>query len=174
MVANELPSLDVLRRLFWMNGNTLCWKNRDYIPERRCGAAAGWLKRWRRTSYRQVKIGGVAYYAHRIAWALQTGVLPDTGLCIDHIDGNGLDNRLENLRLVDNQTNQRNSRMPKNNTSGSAGVYWDKARGKWRAQVKVDGRHKTLGSFESKDAAVAVRELAGFIHGYSDRHGKAA
>lgn len=173
-MCNELPSLDVLRERFEMQGNTLYWRSNDAVDKRVRGKVAGASWRKGRTSYRRVMVGNVLYQAHRIAYALQKGELPDTSLFIDHIDGDGLNNTLENLRLVNHQTNNRNQRMLKTNTSGACGVCWHKGSSKWKAQAKVGGKNKHLGLFAWKDAAIAVRELASFIHGYSDRHGKAA
>lgn len=45
---------------------------------------------------------------------------------IDHINGNGLDNRRMNLRIVTASQNNHNSRIRKDNTSGYKGIYWDK------------------------------------------------
>lgn len=81
------------------------------------------------------------------------------GMEIDHINGNGLDNRKENLRICSHQQNMINRKMHKNNTSGFRGVYLDGNR--WRAQIKVMGKMLRLGSFIKKeDAAVAYINAA--------------
>jgi len=74
------------------------------------------------------------------------------GLDTDHINGDGLDNRRENIRVSTKSQNQANRRnLQSNNTSGFKGV--DFHRGKWRAQIKVDGRKIDLGSFDTPDEA---------------------
>lgn len=52
---------------------------------------------------------------------MHNGIIP-ANLCIDHIDGDVLNNKIENLRLVTLSLNQRNSKIPKNNKTGIIGV----------------------------------------------------
>lgn len=90
---------------------------------------------------------------------------PD-GTLVDHINGNGLDNRRANLRLATNAENTRNQRRNRRNTSGYKGVTWHKATGKWRAQIQVNGRRKHLGCFDrSVEAYSAYCEAALRFHG---------
>ncbi len=81
------------------------------------------------------------------------------GSHIDHINGDKLDNRCANLRVVSPSKNQVNrKRLNKNNRSGVRGV--DRAFGKWRAQITVNRTNNYLGLFENKDDAVAARRQA--------------
>ena len=82
----------------------------------------------------------------------------------DHIDGNGLDNRRENLRPATNQLNQANRGPQVNNTSGFKGVYYDKARDKWRAQIMVHQKQHNLGRFDDKVEAARVYNKAAKKH----------
>ena len=68
---------------------------------------------------------------------------------VDHINHKTLDNRKENLRLV-NSTKNKTNRYDKNsnNTSGYRNVTWDKSRNKWLVQLQVDGVNTVLGEFE--------------------------
>jgi len=82
----------------------------------------------------------------------------------DHINHNGLDNRRTNLRICSHAENMANKRKYKNNTSGYIGVYWDKERGQWRAQIQGHGIH--LGRFNDvKEAARAYDRAASELHG---------
>ena len=54
----------------------------------------------------------------------------------------------------------RNRKKQRNNTSEYTGVCFDKARGKWQAYIKVDGKKKSLGYFHTKEEAAAVYEEA--------------
>lgn len=75
---------------------------------------------------------------------------------VDHINGNTLDNRRGNLRLVTKSENSINQKDRACNTSGFRGVHFDKSRGKWMAFVGTKP-FKNLGRFETMDEAIAAR-----------------
>lgn len=72
---------------------------------------------------------------------------------IDHINRNTLDNRKENLRIVDKSLNVVNKRMHRNNTSGFRGVCWVEQFQKFSAQARVNGKNIHLGLYESPQEA---------------------
>lgn len=75
---------------------------------------------------------------------------------IDHINGDRLDNRQENLRVCTRQENLRNSKKRKRGTSKYKGVYFSKRIQKWIARIGVNGVTKHIGCFEKEcDAAKA-------------------
>ena len=59
---------------------------------------------------------------------------------VDHINGNKLDNRKQNLRICSNQENSFNKNKNSNNSSGYKGVYFDKERNKWRSSIQFNGK----------------------------------
>ncbi len=71
-------------------------------------------------SYYRVLVEGKRYMARIIAWAIYYGQWPI--LEIDHLSGDGTDNRISNLREVTKQENAKNRRMNKNNSSSVTGV----------------------------------------------------
>lgn len=71
-------------------------------------------------------------------------------LVIDHINANKLDNRVENLQVI---TNRENCSKDRTGTSKYTGVYWYKARKKWRADIQLDGKQKHIGLFNCELAA---------------------
>lgn len=84
----------------------------------------------------------------------------------DHINGNKLDNRRENLRECSNSENMRNRPAPSNNTSGYKGVFFCKQKGKYVAKIKLNYKENHLGTFSSKEeAAVAYNEGAKRLFG---------
>lgn len=87
---------------------------------------------------------------------------PPPGTHVDHINGDKLDNRRSNLRVVSPSINQVNrKRLNRNNSSGVRGVSWiGGRRKKWVAQITVDGRHRFLGHFDSLADAVNARRAA--------------
>ena len=72
---------------------------------------------------------------------------------IDHININKLDNRIENLRVVNCSQNNRNKKKRPNCTSKYRGVYLDKKKNKWKAQIKIDDKNKHLGYFDTEEEA---------------------
>ncbi len=85
-----------------------------------------------------------------------------TGLEVDHIDGNPLNNQTDNLRLATRSQNARNREAQSNNTSGFKGVFWHKSTSKWMVKITCEGKQHYGGVFEDKleahHAAVALRE----------------
>lgn len=108
--------------------------------------------------YMQISVGGKRYMAHRLAWLYVYGELPDTQL--DHINQNRLDNRIENLRLATNKQNGENVRLFKHNKSGYRGVSFDRGDGKWRADIKHNGKNIALGKFDCIRLAAIARAEA--------------
>jgi AP2 domain len=80
---------------------------------------------------------------------------------IDHWNGNGLDNRRENLRPCSSTQNHQNIRdLYANNKSGFKGVHFDRARSRWVAQIRVNGKQRFLGRFPSAEQAAAAYDSA--------------
>lgn len=119
--------------------------------------------------YNAVRIRRRSYYVHRIIWAMHYGEWPDGQ--IDHINGNGLDNRISNLRVVSNAGNGLNKRRHRNNRSGVTGVSWNKWANKWTAFIAIAGQKLHLGYFTDFDEAVATRRHAAYVLGFDPMHG---
>ena len=103
--------------------------------------------------YVVIRTAGAGHKAHRLAWLIAYGEWPDDQ--VDHINGDRSDNRIANLRSLTNQGNQQNRRTAHRGIrSGLLGV--SPKRGKWRAQIKVDGKKRHLGLFDTPEAAHAA------------------
>ena len=95
------------------------------------------------------------------------------GLVVDHIDGDGLNNVRENLRLCERHNNSHNSRKPSNNTSGVKGVSLHKPTCKWRADIQVRRKQIFLGLYETiEQAEVVVKAARAELHGAFANHGE--
>lgn len=123
----------------------------------------------RRNGYAEGRIigGGRKVFLHRLIMYEELDKPENAGLQVDHINGDRLDNRRVNLRIVTASTNKRNCRR----TGGSSrfpGVCWHKHSSKWRARIRIPsisgrgrGRTQHLGLFTNeKEAARAYRARA--------------
>lgn len=131
----------------------------SWIP--RTGRGAGWAKADREPGgvtsqgYRSIRLDGRLYQAHRLAWLYVHGEWPQQQ--IDHVNGNRLDNRIENLRDVAPLLNQQNMRRARcDNETGVLGVTVDRRRGGFKARIRAHGRILYLGNFGSIEQAQAV------------------
>lgn len=150
-------SLDVLRQSLSYDPDTGVFTRLFNLPGKtRAGDVAGTIKQ--PSGYICIRLQGRNYYAHRLAWFYVHGCWPANK--IDHINGVRTDNRLCNLREATDHENSRNSATPVTNTSGRKGVSWSKQKGKWRAVISEDGKHKSLGEFADFAAACIAREEA--------------
>lgn len=120
--------------------------------------------------YIRISINSKKYMAHRLAWLYMYGV--NTILTIDHINHIRDDNRIENLREVSQQDNCKNQSIPKSNTSGVVGVFWNNQRNKWTSQMKLHGKSIHFGYFDNFDDAVSARKAGELQHEFHDNHGK--
>lgn len=120
--------------------------------------------------YKEIKINGVSYYAHRLAWLYVYGEMPTSN--IDHINGDGLDNRIKNLRLASQLENMKNKRRYKNNKTGVTGVYFEKTCNKYRARIGFGKNRIEIGLFESLNEAEGAVKKARASHGFLNRHGE--
>lgn len=128
-----------------------------------------WLNQWK--WYAKESMGGRFYAARKVQIARINGkqkmktlgmhrflMNPPEEKVVDHINGNTLDNRKENLRVVSQHQNLQNRNKAK--SSKYPGVYWHKNEKKWRARIQIRGKRKSLGNFNSEKKAAAAYEKA--------------
>lgn len=110
--------------------------------------------RWRLTTSGYAVRGVETIAMHRQILGL---VDVDWTRVADHINGNPLDNRRSNLRIVTQAQNTHN-RVPLGGSSRHMGVCWNGQKNRWRARVTIAGRVYRLGDFiDEAEAAAAVR-----------------
>lgn len=113
--------------------------------------------------YELVAINGNRVLSHRLAWKLATGAWPAGE--IDHIDGNGRNNRWENLRQVSSSENKANRATQKNCRSGFKGVHLDATHGLWCAAVQFQGKRLQFKTRNPFSAIVASRLIRRVVQG---------
>jgi len=155
--ATPLPSQQELQEWFDYRDGNLWWKKKNRGV--RVGIKAGRVVTNPRTGkqYRQVGFNYKLYVTHRLIWVWH-GYSLEPNQQIDHIDGNGLNNCIENLRAVTNKQNSENRKTAnKNSKSGIKGVCWNKTKNKWHAQIQHNGKVVSLGYYENIEGAIAAR-----------------
>lgn len=139
-----------------------------YDPETgvftRNGKTAGGIHRPRNVTYRKISVHGHQYLAHRLAWLYVYGVWPSGE--VDHINGDGTDNRISNLRDATRAQNATNAPAQKSNKLGLRGVHFHPGAGRYRAQICKNLKIRHLGYFDSPEEAheaylAAAREVHG-------------
>ena len=163
-------SKEELEELFYYDPDVGClrWKEKRGKGVVNPGDRFGSVSIRNEASHRLGTVMGKSYYEHRLIWLLIYGEWPNV---VDHIDGDGLNNKLDNLRNVSHQENCRNTKVSHLNTSGHIGV-WQVRTGNWVASIGDSGANVHLGTFSNYEDAVEARRSAEKSLGYHENHGK--
>ncbi len=153
-----------LKELFTLTSEGLFWKtNRPGVV---VGTGASLHKS---SGYKVIKVDYRQYREHRLIWLFVYGSLPKT---LDHIDGNKLNNRIQNLREANQSQNCHNTRLSSRSTSGVKGVTWHKPTKQWRGRVKLHRKEYSAGYFNDLEKAqIAVCKLREKLHGEFTNNG---
>lgn len=120
--------------------------------------------------YIQISIKSTLYLAHRLSWLYVNGSFPLEN--IDHINGIRDDNRLVNLRSVNQLENSKNTKIRFDNKSGVIGVHLHKTTGKYLAYASHNKKMIHLGSFSNIEDAISARKEAEIKYNYHENHGR--
>ena len=172
MKINPLPDINYLKECFEIDNSVpqgLRWKLQR--PESHfktvkthkrwttlyAGKACGTISHKSETrKYYLTQLNGRTFFNHRIIYGIHHGVA-DFKKAIDHIDGNGQNNDIKNLRLVTASENKLNSKINKNNTSGYKNIYFHKLFKKYVCQIVINRKHKHLGFYNTLEEALKAR-----------------
>ena len=164
MSKDNLISQELLHEIFEYRDGHLYWKNpkaKNIKSDRKAGSIKD-------TGYLRVGLFGKHFRVHRLIYLMFHGDVPKI---LDHINGNKLDNRIENLRPATSSQNNSNSVKQKRNTSGIKNVYWNKNIKKWTVIIGVDKKLKYFGSYDSiEEAAEVAKQKRNELHKEFARH----
>ena len=146
------PTQEQLKAMFDYIDGKLVWK----VKRKRVnvGDLAGVVHP---NGYLRTGLNGRIHLNHRLIFMFHHGYLPEI---VDHIDGNKLNNKIENLRGANKITNQQNQKIKKENTSGYKNVSFCKQTKNWVVQIKVNGRSKTVGRYADIEFSDLVAQEA--------------
>ena len=116
-----------------------------------------------RMDYRFLKV-------HRVVWVMFNGPIPE-GMQIDHIDGDRANNKIENLRVCYQSSNQHNRKLNSNSSSGVKGLRWHKRDRLWVARVQTRGDRIERRFEDREDAVQWLIETRILLHGAFVNHG---
>ena len=107
--------------------------------------------------YLRTRVNGLLQSNHRLIFLWHHGYMPKI---VDHIDGNKLNNKIDNLRVANNTQNQQNAKINIKSTSGYKNVSLCPQTKKWAVKISVDGLRKTIGRFDDVELADLVAQEA--------------
>lgn len=160
--------IERLKYLFSYNSNTgVFTRNVTITGSAKAGTTITSINK---DGYLQVRVDGKMHLQHRLAWLYVMGEMPIGD--IDHINHNRKDNRIQNIRVVDKATNNKNLSKRRNNTSGYTGVSWLKSYGKWCAEIMCDKEKIIIGYFDDVHEAGKARKRKEIDLGFHENHGE--
>ena len=155
---------EIVKDLFDYKDGALYWKVRA-AKNVFAGDRAGFMQG---NGYHGVVVNHKIHALHRVIFLHQHGFLPEV---VDHIDGNILNNTVENLRAATRAKNGANQRISAANTSGVKNVSWCKVARKWTVMVQKNGVQHYFGRYEDLGAAALVAKQARIdLHQIFARH----
>ncbi len=162
--TSRIDTTDKVKELFGYRDGNLYWRKKS---NKRHGIdkPAGTINS---QGYRVITYQGKKEQAHRLIWLWHGRELPNM---LDHINGNQIDNRIENLRAAEMASNQWNSKLKMENKTGVRGVSWCNTYCKWTVQLYKNTKKTTARFKDFNEAARFAVNKRRELHGefFSER-----
>jgi len=177
----ELPPQKYLKECFDYEDGNLIWKERPRshfasnngygtFNTRFAGTVAGHIATHKNgKTYSRINLGNSLYRTHRLIWAWFYGSESLSDLEVDHIDGDGTNNKIENLRAVTSLENKRNAKRRSDNKTGISGV--DNYRNSWRSRIKYKGKYVDTRQTQDFFEACCRRKSLELKYNFHPNHG---
>jgi len=158
---DRCPTQKRLKELFIYDKLTGLFTRKIDVYKYKKGSIAGSKKV---DGYIAIKIDGVSYFAHRLAWLYVKGYWPKYD--VHHKDGDKSNNKWDNLEHLSLSKHRLTRGIQKNNTSGVIGVCFYKRNKKWISHITINNNQKILGQFSNKIDAVKSRRNAEIFYNF--------
>lgn len=122
------------------------WKHLNINNQVKKGQVAGYKSG---RGYLYLQLDNKTYLAHRLAWFYVYKIWPMGD--IDHINGNPLDNTINNLRDVPTRSNCQNRKTHREGKL--VGAHYVKANNKWKSRIQVNGKTIQIGTYNTQQEA---------------------
>lgn len=164
----KITQEELFQYVVYQEDGSLIWKKRDpvnrFIKTFNILYAGTPVGNVAKTGYLETSLDQRRFLVHRLVFLYHKGYMPKF---VDHIDGNPLNNKIENLREASHGENMQNTGIRKNNRSGASvkGVYRYGKHGMWRVQIMLEKVLHTRAGFENLEEAEAYAViLRGKLH----------
>ena len=160
MKANPLPDLNYLKEYVELDPSIPHGLRRKKSNIQFTGKPCGCKDGWKSSQYYHFTLNGKKYYNHRVIYAIHHNISDFEGKFVDHIDGDKLNNNINNLRLATTSENKLNAGRQKNNTSGYKNININKrAKSKpYRCEFDFQSKRIQIGTFATIEEAVEARD----------------
>lgn len=165
---NIKPTINKLNEMYSYNPNTgaLTYKVKRHLCE--IGDEVGYISVHGGIKYRRMRLCGQMVNVHQVILAMINGEYPS---CTDHIDGDGLNNKAENLRAVPMSVNMKNKKMYEKNKTGLPGVEINKG-GRFGVRITANKERMWLGTYTERWDAFCAKKSAEYKYGFCCNHGR--
>lgn len=141
----------------------MIWKE-DRVANKVQGCIAGSLST---QGYITISIDGANFRAQRLIWLYMTGDWPKGD--VHHKDGNKVNNKWQNLELLNRSNHKKIGSIRSDNKTGVVGVCWKKDRDKFHAQIRCDYKNINLGYYDNLTDAVMARWKGELEYNYPNK-----